>query len=126
VHGRLLGDRGRLADAQPQELAGQLVLVGEVPVGGGDVDARVPRDVVERGVEPAGGEDLRGGVDDPLAVTRSFIARRGSGHMYAQLRTLNPDEHGLAECTGNHGGPRLLIAKLPLHDASASWQPVSA
>lgn len=65
---RLPGDGDGPVDALPQELAGELVLVGEVTVGGGDVDPGVPGDVIERRVEPAGGEHFRGGVDKPLAV----------------------------------------------------------
>jgi hypothetical protein len=86
--GRLLGDGDGPVDALPQVLAGELVLVGEVPVGGSDVDPGVPGDVVQGGVEAAGGEHLRGGVDQLLAVAGGVRpeppgltdGRRGGAH----------------------------------------------
>jgi hypothetical protein len=86
--GRRLGHRHRPVERGLQERPGQLVLAVEVPVGGGDVDARVPGDVIEGGVEPAGGEDLLGRVDEALPVAGGVgpqSARLGGGAGFHDL-----------------------------------------
>ena len=65
---RLLGHRDGAVEGLLEVRPGELVLVGEVPVGGGDVHPGVPGDVIKGGVEPLRGEDLLGGVDEPLPV----------------------------------------------------------
>ena len=82
----------------------ELVLVGEVPVGGGHVDPGVPGDVVQRGVEPARGEHLRGGVDEPLTVpdgvrpepSRPADGRRGNGHQTCTAAGVSALSRGIA------------------------------
>jgi hypothetical protein len=96
--GRRFGHRHRPVERGLQERPGQLVLAVEVPVGGGDVDARVPGDVIEGGVEPAGGEDLLGRVDEALPVAGGVgpqSARLGGGAGFHSLtprrrRSLGP------------------------------------
>ena len=83
--------RGQLDRGDPllEERVDQLLLVLEAPVDGADADAGVVRDVIQRHVQPALGEDLAGRREDALAVPRGILAKRalrglceqlGSGH----------------------------------------------
>ena len=74
-----LGQRDDLVDRLGEDRLGQLVLVGEVPVGGADADAGVPGDVVEAGLEAALGEHLARGLDQQRAVARGVLAQRTGG-----------------------------------------------
>ena len=50
--------------------------MAEAAVRGGHADARVPRDLIHRHLEPALGEELARGLQDALAVTGSVAAQR--------------------------------------------------
>jgi hypothetical protein len=82
---RLLGHRDGAVEGLLEVRPRELVLVGEVAVGGGDVHAGVLGDVIEGGVNTLGGEDLFGGIDEPLPVARGFgaqPARLGRGSRF--------------------------------------------
>ena len=71
---------GEFGELQPEQLADQHVLRGEVAVERADANAGAPRDVLHLGLLTVLGERLASGIEDALAVAERVGAHRG-GHL---------------------------------------------
>ena len=67
---RVVEDRHELLQALLEQRGDQVVAVAEAPVGGAHANARAARHLIHRRVEPARGEDLFRGHEQPGAVAR--------------------------------------------------------